>query len=315
MNCSPAMQVFEGLMLGDGSLVLHGRSAYFSLGLSAGDPNQWRDTLWNGRESKIPQMEYLVHIMGCLRPLGITFSAGYPKAHERIAMNGKPYLYCCIESSISDFLFTQWERWYRPVTDEVRKTRWFAGNRKWYKILPEGIKLTPTVLAVWFEGDGSTVWNPYPWVQLLFCTNSFTKKEVEKLGGLFLPFGIQTGVKQHLTKRQMTWYLTISAIDSVNTFFDLTAEHIHPCYSSKIKRPKHASECSTEEEKRGICRYNKYQRDYKRKWYKKERDKLLPPDPLFSNLRTKLKGRAIEDGKTSKDGKESPKRQVTTHPL
>lgn len=290
MSKRKAMQIFEGLMLGDAGLSRTGKLARFYMALSAGDPDQWRNTQWSGRNSKIPQMQYLVHIIDCLKPLGVRFSKGYPTATVCLDQNGKSFLRCGLSSLSSVFLLAQFERWYHPVTDEIRKTRWFASNRKWYKILPIDIELAPLTIAVWFEGDGNTEGSLGLQVKLTIATNSFTKKEVERLGGLFLPFGVQAKVCQYPTKKQMTWALCVGAIDSVNTFFSLTEEHIHSCYRYKIRRAKHASECSTEEEKEGLRKHNKYQREYKREQYWKRREKLTPPDPFFTNLRLSLWG-------------------------
>lgn len=245
MNEKEAMEVFDGLMLGDGGLGLHVTSAWFSLALSAGDPNQWRNTSWNGRNSKIPQMQYLTYIMDCLEPLGIKFSEECPKASICLS-RGKPYLYCHIESFSSGFLLAQFSRWYRPVTDEVRETRWFATNRKWYKILPDDVVLTPLTITVWFEGDGGTGWISRPNVQLWLATNSFAREEVSKLSELLLPFGIHARVCKKLTKKQITWELAVCAVADVNIFFDLTERYIHSCYRYKIRRAKYASEHNTE---------------------------------------------------------------------
>lgn len=239
MNEEKAMQVLDGLMLGDGSLERNGKLALLNLSLSAGDPNRWRDTLWSGRKSKIPEMQYLVYIMDRLEPLGVRFCKEHPKAIVRHYHNGKPYLYCYIESLSSVFLSTQFKRWYRPITDEVRKTRWFAANRKWYKILPDDIMLTPLSLAVWFEGDGNTVYNPLPRVQLRIATSNFSHEEVTKLSGLLHLLSIQAQVSKAPTNTQITWILNVGAIDSVNTFLGITKEYIQSCYRYKIKMANH----------------------------------------------------------------------------
>lgn len=282
MDKKEAMEVFDGLMLGDAGLVPNGDFAYFKIALSAGDPEQWKDTLWSGRESRVPQIQYLWHIHDCLQHLGIEFSNIWPKAEVRIGSTGKPYLYCGLQSFTSDFLLTQWKKWYRPVTDEVRKTRWFADNRKWYKVLPGDTTLTPLTTAVWFEGDGSTRWCPRPWVMLKIHTNNFTRNEVKRLSGLLLSLGVQTHVYQQSSKRQLEWLLVTNAVGSVNSFFCLTEKYIHSCYQYKVKKAKYASECATEEEKRNVCNL----RNRVREWRKKDRE----PDLFFSNLRSKLKG-------------------------
>lgn len=252
MNEEEAWEVFDGLMLGDAGLVRSVNYAYLSLALSAGDPDQWRGTSWSGRESKVPQIQYLIHIIDCLEPLGVKFSEGHPKAFVRCHQNGKPYLCCKLTSLTSDFLLAQWERWYRPVTDEVRKTRWFPVNRKWYKILPDDIRLTPLTMAKWFEGDGNAAWNHRPGVRLNIATNGFAKGEVERLSALLLPFNVCANVNERPTKKQITWELSVGTIDSINAFYDLIEKLLHPCYNYKIKRAGHPSEYSMDEEEKRL---------------------------------------------------------------
>lgn len=245
MNEKEAWEVFDGSMLGDGGLKRRGALACFYIDLSAGSLGLWGNASWNGRESRIPKMQYLWYLRDYLELLGIRFSEHWPRA--RICFSrGRPYLDCKLESSPSSHLLAQFGRWYRPITDEVREVRWFPANQGWYKILPDDIELTPLTTAVWFGDDGNTRWNPHPSVQLRIGTNSFSKDEVERLSGLLLPFGVQARVGRNPTKRQMTWILSVCAADSVNAFNGLIEKHVHSCYSYKMKRARYVSEIKTE---------------------------------------------------------------------
>ena len=230
-----AVQVFDGVMLGDAGLVRREDSVYFSMDLSAGDPSLWCNTTWSGRDSKIPQIQYLYYIKDCLEFLGIESCKGHPRA-QVYSGGGKPYLHCYIESHASSFLLTKHECWYRSITAEVRKLRWFRLNQRWYKVLPDSLTLSPLTVAVWFGDDGSTSWKPYPRVALTISTNNFAREEVDKLKELLSLFGIQVGVSRSPKVRKTTWELRTSAVDNVNAFFDLVENYIHPCYNYKIKR-------------------------------------------------------------------------------
>ena len=237
MTKDEAMQVFDGLMLGDASIGIHDRTAYFVEALSAGSPN-----LWNGIPlDSIPQMQYLHSIVDCLRPLGFEPCNGHPNATTRVS-KGKPYVSCLLESISSDFLLEQQRRWYARVTPQIRGERLLPVDREWYKILPSDIALTPLTLAKWFEGDGGTQWMPRPWVTLRFCTNDFSITEVERLSKLLIAQGVVANVNRVAGGAPNARMLRIGAIDSVNTFFDITDGLIHPCYADKIKRPIHKTE-------------------------------------------------------------------------
>lgn len=231
-----AMEVFDGLMLGDAGLPKREWSASFKMDLSAGHPDKWRGV----PEENIPQIKYLQHIKEFLEPLGLRFCAGYPKVDKRLGINssGRLYLRCRLISLVSDFLLAQHCRWYHPVTEEIRRARRFAANRKWYKVLPKDVRLTPLTIAKWFEGDGTTGWSSNEhYVSLHLCTNGFAREEVERLSSLFMPFYVRAKACQYFGNY---WTVYIGGVDNINTFFDLIGELVHECYGYKVKRPKYA---------------------------------------------------------------------------
>jgi len=262
MNEKEAMEVFDGLMLGDGGLISKRTSAYFNVDLSAGDP-----VPWVGKEYKVPQYQYLVYIKECLESLGIEFGLDQPKKPHVEWSHGNPYLCCELRSLSSKFLLAQFRRWYGLITPEIRRARGFAPNQRWYKFLPDDIKLTPLTVAKWFEGDGSTSAPTPNSVHLSFAAAGFSYEEDQRLCGLFLVLGIQAKVhRSQLGKYGVVlWRISVGAIGNVNAFFNLTELFIHYCYKYKIYRPKHASECITIEEIDAKGRYNDYKRNYREK--------------------------------------------------
>lgn len=81
---------------------------------------------------------------------------------------------------------------YTPCYQEFKeqRKRWYPDARK---VVPDGLKLTPTVVAHWFCGDGTCG----PSGSLTLLTNSFTRAEVERL---CQALEIDLGVKASISK-------------------------------------------------------------------------------------------------------------------
>lgn len=200
---SEAMEVFDGVMLGDGGLRHTGRSALMSVS-----------------KSGIQYMPYLTHLRDTLSLLGVEPCTDHPKNFERVSRE-RPYTCCELKSHVSPFLFEQRRRWYP--------------NGK--KIIPSDVRITPISMAYEFMDDGSTSWVQGNRVLLRLYTNCFSKEEVYHLrdlvtgrfGVYFYPY-LYSG-----------WGLTLRKTEEVNLFLEQIEEYVLPCYKYKVKRPQYKS--------------------------------------------------------------------------
>lgn len=127
MTKGEALQIFDGAMLGDAKLQMNGNDAQFDIALSGAEHLDWLCLLGNA-----------------LKSLGVELCLGYPKlvlwtrstSHGEKA--GQAYVVCRLTSRNSAFLTTQFHRWYR---------RGCTGEKKWVKIVPRDLYLTPIILA------------------------------------------------------------------------------------------------------------------------------------------------------------------------
>lgn len=234
-----AMEMFDGLMLGDGGLVRHEgyggmEDVQFRINLSAGEPDNWKGV----PERNIPHMQYLQHLkVDCLEPLGISCCTSHPKSSIRRSCWGQLYLCFRLYSHSSEFLILQHKRWYRWITEEVRRDRNYSLRQKWYKILPSDVKITPITLTKWYEGDGTTRKDKIRGGMKL-ASHSFSKEENERLRDMLAELGIEVGVYV----KDLHWWLETGAIGSANRLLDLIRPYIHECYQYKIFYHKYAIE-------------------------------------------------------------------------
>jgi len=77
----------------------------------------------------------------------------------------------------------------QPVFAELRE-RWYAAGKK---VVPGDIRISPEFVLHWFLCDGACSANRGSG-QLMLCTESFTRKEVEFLQGLLASVGIESSV-------------------------------------------------------------------------------------------------------------------------
>lgn len=87
-------------------------------------------------------LEYLVWLSGIFKGFGI---AQVGKIHKNLKAGGFMYA-----SRSYPELKTLRRKWYRLATEKERKQR-----RKFIKILPKNLKLTPLICRQWYIGDGS----------------------------------------------------------------------------------------------------------------------------------------------------------------
>jgi len=207
------LEVLDGLMLGDGNLRLDHINARFRIGKS-------------GEE----YMDYLRHISEILQEAGVNVSPGYPKVSQKLDARGNRYAYCFLTTLSSPPLTYHFWRWYMPNTY----------TRKFNKVIPWDLKLSPISIAYWFMDDGSTSWSKGPnnRVNLTLASDSFTRFENDRLQEHLKRVGITLGVQSNSIGG---WHLASMNISRINEFLDIVEPYILPCYRYKVKRPWYLS--------------------------------------------------------------------------
>ena len=116
------------------------------------------------------------------------------------------------------------------VFDKLRE--WWYGDTK--KKLPSDLKLTPRMIAYWFEGDGySRFINNGKGIEIVIATDSFEKSDVNAVClQLKNVFNIHFQVWFRYKK-----YYTIKCVRNTDTerFMNLVEPYIHPVFQYKIK--------------------------------------------------------------------------------
>lgn len=74
-----------------------------------------------------------------------------------------------------------WEKWYRPATQEEREK-----DRKFIKIVPKDLKLTPLICRQWYIGDGHSQGGG-----IFLCTECFSVHEVNFLMDQLIGLGFK----------------------------------------------------------------------------------------------------------------------------
>lgn len=204
---SKAVEVLDGAMLGDSNITMNGQNACFHISKSG--------------EAYLP---YLQDLKDNFASLGIEACSGHPKVTTKTS-RGRPYRCCELETRNHPLLTRQHPRWYRPAT---------AKGRKWIKVLPGDLRLTPVVLGYWFMDDGGSSYRaPYRnLVTVTFASQSFTLEENTMLQEQLASINVTVGVYCYKGPQ-----LTTSDSTSINILFDVIEPHILPAYRYKIKRP------------------------------------------------------------------------------
>ncbi len=204
MNSNYAFEVLDGALLSDAKLVKHpSGEAYFGIALSGAE-----------------HMDWLLFLKTTLSDVGISTSPMYPKVTQA-SNRGKPYDYCYFNTLSNPLLTEQHKRWYINGVKQV----------------PIDIKLTPTVCANWFMGDGST--SRYKargnsnLVILRLNTNSFSTSDIIILEELLEDIGIST----FRAKAKSGVVIQTENATTINKFLDVVESSMIPSYMYKVKRP------------------------------------------------------------------------------
>lgn len=180
--------ILNGLLLGDGSLYVA----------------KWSSNYYHGSKFR----DSLVWLSGELNRYGIkqsgTIYMQRQKKYSGVAFYYNSRYY--VELKSIHF------KWYRPATEEERKK-----GRKYIKILPGDLKLTPLTCLHWFIGDGYLGKSGKYTNYITLCTQGFTEEEVYLLVSLLKSLSFKATKHKDKTIRIST--------KSTKDFF----EYIGPC--------------------------------------------------------------------------------------
>lgn len=213
---SEEMQIFDGVMLGDGCLDRYTSSSRLLVNLSK--------TSKDGRLTAEDNIAWLRFIKNeCLIPLGVEVSGMYPKLYSSQSRE-KPYQAARLSSRSSSLLAEQHDRWYASTGEWAR-----GGYRRGdTKVVPRDFTLSPATLAHWFIGDGgSTLYRTSPsFVRVTLATCCFTGEEVYRLITMLNDMGVATVKPHRLPTKKGSGLVIIIAQASVDDFFDIIAPHM-----------------------------------------------------------------------------------------
>jgi hypothetical protein len=229
-----ALQIFDGLMLGDGNLRTRGINASFGIGLS--------DRKWK-RITNQEFLRFLHHIKEIFETLGVEAFSGHPKVFSGFYKSGKPYEQCRLDTKVSSFLASEQRRWYPG--------RWPDG--RWKKDVPSDISLTPISLAYWFMGDGRSERNKGcpTTITITLHTEGYSEFSVLCLETHLHRLGISTGRTHCKVIRGSGTIITIPQV-SVDDFMSSIDPYVIEPYRYKVKYRKPTQVCLNNLKKRVV---------------------------------------------------------------
>ncbi len=215
------LEIFDGVMLGDGSLTRR----FYGVRLHMSQSKTSKD----GRLTMEDNFAWLAYIKNdCLLPLGVEVSDTFPVFYARCRKSG-PYQSVDLSSWQSNFLAEQYRRWYAPtgewVGDKSVSSRYRRGDTK---ITPRDLALSPITLTHWFIGDGGSNWTKTrpSTVIVSLATCCFTEEEVCRLTTMLNEMGIATIKPKMFPTKKGSGLVIYIAQESVDFFFDLIAPYM-----------------------------------------------------------------------------------------
>jgi hypothetical protein len=236
MNKQEALEVFNGIMLGDAGLGLSGRNgtgAVLNIALSA------------KRDIKLEEqtLAYLCSVRDDLLFLGINFCIGHPVVSDRTS-KGKLYRNCKLSSIVCPFLKDEYHRWYpggKRVAKAVARGQFgsqivvkeYPGEKK---VVPVNITLTPLSLAHWFMGDGCSQQSKLcETVVVNLSTYAFSFGDIEILERGLHDLNISTGRAVYPSINKGSGVRLTILQNSVNDFMHMIDPYVVEPYRYKIK--------------------------------------------------------------------------------
>lgn len=192
-------QIFDGLMLGDGSIHLPfgGKNARFS--------------------QHCQHRSVLINYISLFNNEQIFFPESNPYERVTESKDGKRLITTYIlQSTIDYFLTRQYYRWYKNGL----------------KIVPKDLILTPLVIKYWYYGDGGLKYNHHLTREINFATEGFSLKDVDFLGMLLCDV---LGIKKVRfgLKKDSTQSIIIINKSDISTLLDYIGPCDIPCYQYK----------------------------------------------------------------------------------
>ncbi len=199
------LEVFDGVMLGDGGIRPTTHSARFRMS-----------------QAGTKHMDWLRMVHAGLLDLGVDCDE---PSTETMTYKGEPRVYSYLSSRTSEFLDEQRQRWYPNGRKEV----------------PEDLILTPECIANWFAGDGSSNWYQRKpthrrYVYAYLHTYGFSVGSINRLVGMLTNAGIFGWTFRRRKTSGSGIALQLCNPCNVNKLMDLVGPHIVPSFQYKIKR-------------------------------------------------------------------------------
>lgn len=200
-----AQEVFDGVMLSDGSLKMRVKDAFFSIDLSG-----------------IDHIDWLYAIKDALTALDIPFGPSWPRLYKSKS-RGKTFYGVWLESLSCPTLTVQYSRWYPKGIKTVPSDVWFSA----------------ITLAHWFMGDGSSSFGNVKgytqdrYIRASFATDKFTYSEVGALVDSLRLLGLKHARRARSSKGY--YDIHIQEMDSVRVLMEIVTPYICESYRYKIK--------------------------------------------------------------------------------
>ena len=240
-----ALQIIDGLMLGDGTLRRQRRDAEFRLGQSKSLVRRIDKNEQNMETSVYEHLKYEQWLSDhVFLPLNIKLRKGCPKIVQYVS-KGKPYKSAMLDTYQCPLLGSLYNEWYIGGTVARCGCNEYVHGAT--KVIPQRLMqsdiLPIPTLVHFFIGDGCTCWDSLkrkiaiPAIRL--ALHDFSKEEVTHIADMLRKLNIDTNnpIKQKV-QRGSGLSLHI-AQHSVNPFMDIVEPYINEIFGSDSLCYKH----------------------------------------------------------------------------
>lgn len=188
---SEQIEIFNGLMLGDGHLEKHKNGINACLRITR----------------QITDKTYLLHHSKIFEQYSCYISEGAVFDKR----TNKTYYNCKLKTKVSP---------------ELTKLRY-----KWYpdgkKIIPKDLELTPLTIATWFADDGHACCKPCRHY-IKFATHGFTYEEVDFLKNQLMIFGLNPKIYKDKSGKKEAWFIILGNKSELKKFSKLIDAYLPP---------------------------------------------------------------------------------------
>lgn len=233
MNEKEALEVIDGLLLGDGGLTKHLRGVRYSMcqskhTISIDDHLKWEYWL----------RDNVFIALGIGATVGLTYktySIGEKKGEKY------PAAQLCTECTpLLEVLFDEWYDggvWWAAKGYEHRPSALYV--RSAVKVIPGRVlnlsSLSPHLLTHWFLGDGGSHYGSgRKGVTTKFATCGFTEHEVHRLMGILNNMGIRVGKPSHQDTRRGSGLSICLRQEGSEVLMSLLEPHIMEIFGGSI---------------------------------------------------------------------------------